>query len=308
MTDEKQTIHFHIGAHKTASSFLQANLRASNDGLAQHGLGVVFRRDVVSTAFAKELHKVAQKQHAPDAVSGGARKSLRRLVRKFDGDVLVANEDLVCRLNVQDFYQNIEDSIAYIRNTLPEYDLHFILYIRKQPDYLESVYMQYVHLGRTLKFERFMERAAVMDLSWLRVVEGIAAVAGPQNVSVRPFETIRDMGEDRFLQQFLELCGVQDVESFTAADVARSRASNRSYSGLAMKIARHAGPFLESKKDRNVFRKFLQENFSTATHARAELLDPAARQEIFERYAASNRTLFRRYDLGGAAGDALGYY
>lgn len=73
-----------------------------------------------------------------------------------------------------------------------------------------------------------------------------------------------------------------------------------------MRIARQVNPMLNDQ-ERKLLRRFLQENFSTASHPRAELLTPEARQELFDRYAPSNRELFESHDLGGP-GDVLGYY
>ena len=305
----RQKIIFHIGAHKTASSFLYRNLRASLDSLSHGGLDVVLRRDILNTVFARELHEVAQGARAGGDVSSGARANIRRIIARHnpDNNLLIANEDMVCRLNVQDFYQNIDASMRHIRRALDGHDVRIMLHIRCQADYLESVYMQYVHLGRSLRFDRFMERAGTVDFSWLRVVEGIAREVPPGRITVRPFESIRTLGSDGFFQEFLRLCEVSDPESFsTSEDSSKGSAANRSYSGLGMKIARRANPLLD-KKEKRILRKFLQENFSTATHPRAELLDPGQRQEIFERYADSNRKLFAEYDLGASGGD-LGYY
>lgn len=310
MTDQppsRRKIHFHIGAHKTASSFLASNLRACEAGLSQQGLGVVLRKHVFETPFAQEVIEVAHGTRAPGVISPAARKSLRELLARKPGDVLVANEDLLCRLNVQDFYQNIGAAVRHIRAMEPEAEARFILYIRRQSDYLESVYMQFVQVGRALKFPRFMKRAASVDLSWLRIVEDLADAAGRENIAVRPFETIRD-GDTAFLQDFLRLCGVSDPEAFSVVpEAGRGRAANRSYGDLGMRLARRANPLLETKKERRAFRKFLQENFSTATHPRAELLSLVEREEIQDRYASSNQTLFARFDLG-ADGAALGYY
>lgn len=305
MTDRRK-IYFHIGAHKTASSFLATNLRVNSEALAAQGVDLVFRQNSISTPFAKEVYDVSQGRRTAGAPSPGAVKSLRRLVGRSENDVLIANEDLVCHLRINDFYQNVGATMRHIRAACEGFDAHVILFVRKQSDYLESVYMQTVHLGRSVKFTRFLKRSGEVDLSWLRVVDDIAAAVGDDHVVVRPFETIRTLGEDGFLRQFLRLCGVHDPESFSVAS-SHNRAANRSYSGLAMQIAQRAQPLIESKEDRKALRRFLQENFSTATHPRAELLDPEARAEIVARYAPSNRELFARYDLG-ADGGALGYY
>ncbi|MCB1351972.1 MAG: hypothetical protein KDK03_04470 [Rhodobacteraceae bacterium] len=305
---ENRKIYFHIGAHKTASTFLQANLRASREALANAGLDVVLRQDVLATPFAKELGKVSQDRHDPEEISSKAAQSLRKVLPKGTNDVLVTCEDLVSSLKIQDFYQHLGKAAQYICKALPKFDVHFILYIRRQPDYIESVYMQNVHLGRSIKFERYLERANAVDLSWLKVADAMAGAVGPERVAVRPFETIRSLGEEAFLRQFLTICGLRAPEAFTVSDeIGRSRAANRSYSALAMKIARRVQPLLEEKQDQKALRKFLQENFSTATHPRAELLDESTRSAITARYEPSNRELFTRYDLG-SDGKALEYY
>lgn len=307
MADDRQ-IYFHIGAHKTASSFLQANLAASREGLSHAGLDVILRRHVLRSPFGREVYAVSQGTHDPGSVTPEALQNIQRLISRHQGHILITNEDMVSSLQVQDFYQHVEKAARYILGALPDFEVHFILYIRRQPDYLESVYMQYVHLGRSLKFGQFMERAEGVDLSWLRVVNAIAAGGVPRDrIAVRPFERIRERGSDGFLREFLALCGVEDTDAFSAQDdTSRGRVANRSYGELGMRIARQVNPMLNDQ-ERKLLRRFLQENFSTASHPRAELLTPEARQELFDRYAPSNRELFESHDLGGP-GDVLGYY
>ncbi len=304
---ENRKIYFHIGAHKTASSFLQANLRNCKEALSRAGLDVVLRKDVLNTPFAKELGEVAHGTHDPEAMSPKARDSLQGILSCGKGNILVTNEDLVSSLHIQDFYQNIGAATRYIRDALPNLDVFFILYTRKQADYLESVYMQYVHLGRKLRFEQFMQRTEGVSFSWLGVVEAMASAVPRERILVRPFETIRNTGSDDFFREFLSLCGMEHPEAFQAEqETSTGRVANRSYGELGMKIARQVNPMLNDQ-ERKLLRRFLQEHFSTATHPRAVLLGPDARAQIFEEYAASNRELFERYDLG-APGDALGYY
>ena len=304
---EKRKIYFHIGAHKTASSFLQANLRTHQDAISCAGLDVILRQEILKTPFAKELGDVAHGRRSPNIVSSKSSKNIRKILSRKKGNVLIANEDLISSLKVQDFYQNIENSVSYICKILPDFDVYFVLYIRRQADYLESVYMQYVHLGRNLKFDRFMKRTEDVDFSWLRVVEGIASGVPQKHIIVRPFETIREIGSDDFFREFLSLCGVENTERFEAQkEASTGRAANRSYGELGMKIARQVNPML-NEQERKLLRRFLQEYFSTATHPRAVLFSPEARARIFEEYASSNRRLFEQYDLGGS-GHTFGYY
>lgn len=298
----------HIGAHKTASSFLQSNLKQHQDRLlAENALALVTRADLIPSAFGKEIYEVSQDRHPATEISDAAKDSLRSMLPNGECNLLITNEDLICHLDIQDFYEHAEPAIRYLEAALPEFELHVIFYVRKQPDYLESIYMQYVHLGRRARFAQFMERAGPVDLSWLRAVEAMQRVLPAGRLHLRTFEQIRELGELGFYRDFLALCGVNDVESFAVNEnCSRGRPANRSYGQLGMQIAQRVNPLL-SPKEKKVFRRFLQEHFSTATHPRAVLLDAEQRQAMFDRYRESNQRLFERHDLA-ADGHALGYF
>lgn len=297
----------HIGAHKTASSFLQANLNIHKDRLMEeHGLGLVPRAVVMPSAFGKEIYEVSQGRHPETEVTDAARESLRSLL-PGDGNIVMTSEDLICHLDIHDFYQNAENAMWYLRTALSDFDLHVIFYIRKQVDYLESIYMQYVHLGRRGKFGQFLQRAASVDFSWLRVVESMERALPPGGLHLRTYEQIRHLGEVGFYRDFLSLCRVSNVEDFTIDEnYSKGRAANRSYGQLGMEIAKRVNPLLRPK-EKKVFRRFLQEHFSTATHPRAVLLNEEQRRAMFEKYQESNRQLFERYHLG-MGGETLGYF
>lgn len=298
----------HIGAQKTASSFLQANLKLHKDRLmAEHGLGLVTRADLQRTAFGLEIYDVSQRRHAETDITAAAKESLHSLLPDSDRSILITNEGLICHLAIQDFYQNAESAIKYLRNALCDFDMHIIFYIRKQADYLESVYLQLMHLGRRDKFAKFLKQVATIDLSWLRAVEAMQRALPPGRLHLRTYEQIRHLGEASFFHDFLSLCRVEDVENFAInANSAKGRKANRSYGQLGIKIARRVNPLL-SPEERKLFRRFLQKNFSTATHPRAVLLNDEQRQAIFESYRQSNQQLFERYDLG-IDGKSLGYF
>jgi hypothetical protein len=298
----------HIGAHKTASTFLQANLNTHKQRLLEEqGLGLLTRADLLPSEFGKEIYSVSQGEHPDTDVTDAARKSLRALLPVTDENLLITNEDLICHLEIRDFYQHAESAIRYLRTALCDFDCHVIMYIRKQTDYFESTYMQLVHLGRRLKFGQFMKRAADVDLSWLRVAEAIDRALPPGRLHLRTYEQIKHIGESNFYREFLSLCKIDDAESYDIdREYAKGRPANRSYGQLGMQIAHRVNPLL-SPKERKVFRRFLQEHFSTATHPRAELLNEEQRQEMEDRYRVSNRQLFERYDFG-IDGRSLGYF
>lgn len=298
----------HIGAQKTASTFIQLNLKRHKQRLLDdHGLGLVTRSDMLRSEFCQEIYKVSQGVHPHAEVTDEARKSIYALMPDEYDDILITNEGLICHLEVRDFYQLAGNAIQYLRDALADFDVHVIFYVRKQADYLESVYVQLVHLGRRIKFARFMQRAADVDFSWLRVADAIDEVLGPGRLHLRTYEQIQNVGEVSYFRDFVSLCGIDDVEALDIDEsYAKGRSANRSYGALGLKIARRVNPLL-NPQEKKLFRRFLQNNFSTATHPRAVLLSDEQREGIFKKHQNSNRQLFERYELA-ADGASLGYF
>ena len=300
-------LYLHAGAHKTASSFLQSLLRLHQNEVKKKGVRVLFRSQVINRDFQRCLDRIG---------SGDERSEVFDLLRTDISDslpkskklnCLITNEDLFSKISIDDFYSGIGKSIQAIKSALPNWNVVFVFYVRKQADYIESVYSQYVHLGKSLSFSEFVRNGFPDYLYWDRVLEEVAEVVGVDNVVVKPFESIKSLGGKGFYIDFLGSIGVDDLRGMDVSnDVEVSSGANRSYSGLAVEIANKVNPLL-NRDEKVVLRRFLQENFSTATHARPLLFGDEKKNEIFDFYSASNERLFSKF-MSGHDGAALGYF
>lgn len=302
-------LYLHAGAHKTASSLLQSALRENKEFLFDEGLKVVLRKDIINSDFQKALIKIKEGAPSENDLTLGRSSLKNMLPKRANLDCLMTNEDLFCNLKLQDFYVNIKDQVKYISDSVPKgTKVKFVLYVRSQADYLESVYMQYIHLGRSLSFESYLGDEIPLFLSWLRVAEEVSEAIGEDNVILKPFETIKQVGSRDFYHDFLREVGVGDVERvFFEESLSTQRGANRSYSALGMEIAKKVNPLLSKKEERDKLRSFLQSNFSTATHKKASFLSDTQRNEIFEIYKNENREMFRKY-MSRFDGEVLGYF
>lgn len=288
----RREIILHVGAHKTASSFLQTMARDHNAGLREAGLSVIHRRQIMKSAFHDGIVALIEDKE-PDYEA--ARANFDNMLSNKRHRVLFTNEDLVHRFGDTGFYPKAAQALRYVREIAGDASLRVILYTRAQADYIESLFMQFMHLGRTFTFEQYVRRQEKIDLSWHRVLEDMASVIGRENVTAIPYESVRRLGSEQFYQNFLSACGVAAPERFTVSEeVERSRGANRSYSAEALNIARTINPLLD-KEGKDVLRKFLQENYSTATHPKAELFTPDQRDQLRERYRECNQRLFEDY-------------
>ena len=174
--------------------------------------------------------------------------------------------------------------------------LTLVLYVRRQDTYLESAYMQRIQHGKTLSFEEYIARRNTESFDWNSLASSLAGVVGRENLEVVPYESVK-AGPAAYVNVFLERCGVP--LQLTESDIPPGR-SNRSYSAIALEIARRSNDLL-TKEEQKVLRRFLQDNFSNVTHPRPQLLSDEARSEFLAGYARSNQILEETYfdpDLG----------
>lgn len=291
-----KTLYIHAGAHKTASSMLQSALRIDKDELLRKGLRVVFRSQMINRKLQECLYRISKNEFDANTLLE-LDEDLEKLLPKRDIDCLITNEDIFSTIDLHDFYRNIDVSLQQIRKTANRlgWGVKLIFYTRSQADYIESVYLQHIHLGRALCFDDFLKGEIPTFLSWRSVVDEAVSVLGNENVIIEPFENIKIKGGERFYLDFLRSVGVSDFDGIDfESDILNSRGANRSYSMLGVEIARKVNPLL-NKEEKKFLRNFLQENFSTATHERASFLDVDKRHEVMDFYSLDNKELFDKY-------------
>lgn len=293
MAATSEKIILHIGSQKTASTLLQQVLERDEESLRILGLDVISRKRMLKTNFEKVMNRYSVGDSISDKLIAGARNDLERLIAPEVGTHLLTNEDIFNRIRVGYFFDHLEYGLEVMQKLLRTVPC-IILYVRSQPSLLESLFLQMVHTGQDIDFEAYAT-AIEHKLSWLRVAEKIADIVGYENLTVIPYESLKLSSATQYYQRFLQSCGVPSVTDFLVSDAEiRSRWANRSFSAVAVEMARRCYPLLE-QPDRGKFRNFLQENLSTATHPKAELLSEAQTREILSLYAEENIRLFERF-------------
>ncbi len=291
-----RTLYIHAGAHKTASSMLQTALRKDKDILLKKGLRVVFRSQMINRDMQKALYKIKNNEFDEEVVRC-LEEDLEKILPKRNVDCLLTNEDIFSTINLYDFYENIDISLGVISETAKRlgWSVKFLFYTRSQADYIESVYLQHIHLGRAVSFDDFLCKEIPTFLSWKTVIEKVVSVLGKENVKVEPFESIKSKGAENFYFDFLRFVGVDNFDGLEFdEDLVNSRGANRSYSMLGVEIARKVNPLLDLK-EKKLLREFLQENFSTATHPRSSFLSEEQKKNVNSIYSKDNEVLFKEY-------------
>ncbi|MEZ9835145.1 hypothetical protein AB4341_16595 [Vibrio breoganii] len=282
-------IYLHIGAHKTASSYIQTLLNANKAILSASRIRLIKRSDMMELKFYKTLQ--AKLEGEQGTIDEEVKKEIRELA-SFDGNLIFTNEDMFKNLGIRDFYNNIDTGIRFFQESFPDHEIKVIFYVRNQVDYIESVYTQYVHLGRNISFESFTREGNLFNLDWNNVCQTIENVIGGNNLVVIPYESIKTLGSEGFYNEFLTVIEC-NTEGHSFAEV-NGRQSNRSFSSIAMDIFKLAAPNL-NKQDKKKLRTFLQNEFSTATHKKKEIMNEQTKIMLKYHYFHNNKKLVARF-------------
>lgn len=293
-------IYIYCGAHKTASSMIRRFLnRESKVLLDKYGVFECGREAMMKTPFFDVIRKLSRGEDVSDSQYEAGSESFEDLCSLVaDADsILLHNEDLFSPM----FFNNAHTIAGYLAKLTSSFEeRRVVLYIRRQPDYVESWFMQQIHVGMCARFDSYIRRQDLAALSWWNVLSSINLSFERSEIVCKPYETISS-GSLEFLREFLRIVSLGDI----SLDGYNCESVNRSYSKKAYDMAMACYPILDVE-EKKVFRQFLQKSFSTKTHPRARFFSDDERIELLKMHNEGNRRVFDRY-IEGLDPVVLGY-
>jgi hypothetical protein len=294
-------IVIHVGLHKTGSTLLQRALRDLRQELAKRGVLVRPRDEMYEdTDFRRLVRGLQAGRLLGRRQVAHVTERTRTLMQPGDFDRLVFSDETLLgtfpdfRRPCDAYSCGIPALRWMVDSVAAPTPVRVLLYVRRQDQFLESVYLQEIHQGSTETFGEWFSTIDVARFDWLSLSRRVEEVVGDGRLVVRPFETISD-GAAKYFAAFLGLVDPGLVASLSR-EVLESipHSANRSLSGKALDIALLVYPML-TQEERFKLRRFLQVNFSTGKYPRAELLTREQRTEILEIHRSANSELFERH-------------
>lgn len=284
---EPQKIFIHVGAHKTGTTLIQSYLHQ----FFNNNLYFYLDPEVINNSgLLGYLYGLESK---PVNLINLARKS----GLSQDATLIVSHESLLGNSGLQQiggnsyFYGIFRKSAKRLRLLLPEADIHVIFYIRRQDEFLESMYLELLATVNTdYTFNKFISIQEPTRLSWLRVITDLEDVFGADHVQVALFDDIRS-GAPTFIANFMRRIGIT-VSPDTIPDLGKQRPSlSRGAYYLANMAMRSGMPI----KYRRKLNDFLRSRWTNKTHKSANLLSCEHRYGLLSSCKPDNSVLFNKY-------------
>lgn len=282
-------LHVHLGAHKTATTFIQSHLHDQRAVLAEAGIGVVpiheIRRDF--TASFEWAHRFDPFWFF--LVRPFLRRRLDRLQARHPGEkLLILSEENIAgllRLNSMrgGLYPSISARIGVFDGLLTGRDRHYFFAIRNYADHIVSTYLQMAMRGRVPSFDVYRRRLGNSDRGWASVISDLARIVGPERVTVWTYERFKD-DPAAIIGRLAPGAALETSMDALARDVLPS------LSAKGFRALKALSPMLTAG-ERQRMAKLLRNFPFESPNERIEITDQAFLARMTERYATDKATI-----------------
>lgn len=279
-----QTLYIHVGTHKTATTWLQHYLAKNSDRL--NDLGFYYPNSGRVTQAQHRLGQAIFNRKSPNDKLDGI-----PVWERFKREITqVRYENIVISSEEFEWVQNP----ALIRQFLPDVTIRPIIYLRRQDDYIESLYGQQIrdyHPRLKQTIAEYLETSKLVFLDYQRLLKQWQAAGEQMHVRVfdKKFMKDGDIGAD-----FLNVLGIGSAEGFEApSGPVIDQKTNLHMEALEFMRQCNSLPMTAAQHMQLTNQVIRLDKVAAAARgkARMRLLDFRTRQQIMERYRGMNSAI-----------------
>lgn len=292
-----KVLYLHIGTPKTGTSTLQHFLYDNKEILESNGIYYPIWNKL----------KAWGGEESTDGNFGWIQRCQLTSEQKIDEVAKCFEQHEKVLLSTENIWLEVLDKKSFLNDLKSideELQVKVIVYLRKQVDYLESQYREYVRLilfqepiDAVIDFNNPALENVKNSLDYLSVLDNMAEAIGKENVLVRVYEKSSFLNES-IIDDFLDLLGLKLTDQYALP----KKNYNPSMSNVALELKRrmNASSYATQAEMNECYYEVLMKdgidkvasggivNFQT-------LLDSEQRQKFMERFEDGNREIAYKY-------------
>ncbi len=283
-------LFIHIGLPKTATSSIQSFLYDNNDFLSEQGF------HYIKTGLSQSLkchHDIVWKlglHIGPSYVEKDIQKYKDEILsglfaenEKYSDKDLILSSELLTFLND---YEKLNPILEVFNNR----EIKFIINIRRQDRFLESLYQQVVKDGTSIPFGEWLKQSREVA-NYNKLINKLLKITSKENIIIDIFDT---NSQELFpVEKFLISLGFD--EEFILNMEIKNSIENESLSKEQIEIIRKSNK-LDYDARYKLLEKFLTDNQSNSID-KASYLNDKQRENIINSFRKSNDILIESMDL-----------
>jgi len=189
-------IHIHIGAHKTATSYIQGRLQDNLAKLNRAGIGYMpvlpFRTSNWMEPKKFDPTTFHIEDHLGEFFPRGVPKDVQGLV--------ISDEKLLglcgAMLTTGKFFAGVRARMMHLRQLLAGHEVTLFCALRRYDSFLASAYCEGLRSTRRyITFEDFTNRLNLKDVSWVTLLQKLEGGLKPEHVRYWRYEQFRPNAE-----------------------------------------------------------------------------------------------------------------
>jgi hypothetical protein len=219
-------LYIHIGTHKTGSSAIQASIQCNSTFLKRNDF-----------SFLK--YSLTHHPHILHSIDCENQTRLKEEKTNLENEISMISENniiLSCEEYFGDLSKSYSDahSMAYkLSFVTKSYQKKIIIYLRRQDEFIESSYAQYIKEGASFSFCDFIKHDINnYQFNWFKLIGFYIDIFGKENVSIRPYEK-KQLFEGDVVKDFYKIIGIDSLELLK-----KHKYSNYGFTRSALEIAR----------------------------------------------------------------------
>jgi hypothetical protein len=288
----KKTLWIHVGIHKTGTTFLQNLLAEERHGLQAFSIwfdkqSIELGEFLSQSSPLPESELAKQQQILRDRYEARAEEVIILSSEFFFGDPDVA-------------YQNIGAVARDLKALTSDFEVKIVACIRRQDDFIQSWYHQYVKRGGADGFPQYAQRVGLHRFRWDELLDSYEKQFGRENLRVLVYEKIARINES-LINTFFNGLGFpfhmhpREFPHF-----------NLSFSEKGLKLALLCYPHLDLQ-ERKQLRDFLLGTFPKGRNEKFKLLSEDEKKTLMQSCRESNLRCFEKYCGPAEEAARLGY-
>jgi hypothetical protein len=270
----------HIGTHKTGATAIQHALRENRRWLRRNGWAYLLPAPALRTLMMAQSVNPEVVQEARAWLDSVGRWHGRR------HRLLISAEGFAG--NPYGGYRNADVVAENLRQITDGHKVGIMVYLRRQDEFMESMYTQRIQEGGSLSFAEFLEACGDAP-DWSALLRAYAERFGQERIVVRRYHRTFLPEPDSLL---LDFSRALHLSALPMERVPGRR--NAGYSREALEFARSVNASLDDA-ERAALRRLLQEASARQSFAPFEFFNHDERVALMNRCADGNAEVARRY-------------
>lgn len=268
----------HIGTHKTGSTSIQRSLDKYRYKNLRYGVGYIPMTSI--------FNKFTNVYDYDDNLVNKSKLIIDDYIKQHpDINKFVISSENLCG-DAKNGYLNSKNIAKMLYQATLNYKVKLVIYIRRQDQFVESLYVHLLERGGFINFQDFLLSLPREAFNWKNLILEYENIFGLGNINVNSYGSF-SYTENKLLKDFSKLLGIPEMTYINV---------NRRSSGTAVGFQRYINKLL-SKEDAYIGRRIIQESDIHLPLNNCSYFSHEQRKFFLDKYLDSNSELINKYNI-----------